>query len=117
MELEKNIKRAEKAQEDAIRFETRNLLRSVSKQSEGASGKSIVAHEKPVVRISIKHLMTTMKKYCSSQGVLANMLKGVINAGCSKHNYLQSLYDHVKTLSCLVEDCLEKPKGKCRLLS
>ena len=113
IELEKNIKRAEKAQEDAKRWETRNLLQSVNKQSEGASGRTIVAHDKPVIRIAMKHLMATMKKYCSSEGVLVSLLKGVVDASTCKQNYLQSLYDHVKTLSCLVEDCLEKPKGTC----
>ena len=113
LELEKNIKRAEKAQGDAKRWETHNLLESVnSKQPEGATGRAVVAHEKPVVRIAMKHLMAAMKKYCPSEGVLVSMLKGIVEASTHKQNYLQSLYDHVKTLSCLVEDCLEKPKGK-----
>ena len=116
-ELEKNIKRAEKAQEDARRWETHNLLQSVRSQSEGAT-RPVSGQEKPVVRIAMKHLMAAMKKYCPSEGVLVSMLKGVVDSSTHKHNYMQSLYDHVKTLSCLVEDCLEKPKGKncaCKL--
>ena len=109
-ELEKNLKRAEKAQEDARRWETHNLLQSVHSQSEGAT-RRVFVQEKPVVRIAMKHLMAAVKKYCPSEGVLVSMLKGVVDASTRKHNYMQSLYDHVKTLSCLVEDCLEKPKG------
>ena len=115
-EIEKNIKRAEKAQKDAKRWETHNLLQSAHKQSEETMERTVVARDKPVVRIAVKHLMAAMKKYCPSEGVLANMLKGVVYASTHKRNYLQSLYDHVKTLSCLVEDCLEKPKGKYLIL-
>ncbi len=111
LELEKNIKRAERAQEDAKKWETHKLIQSTQQQWEGASDKPVVTHEKPLVRIAIKHLMLAMKKLCPAEGVAGRMLKGCVAPSAHRRNYLQSLYDHVKTLSCFVEDCLEKPKG------
>ena len=95
-ELEKNIKRAEKAQRTRGAGRLIICYKVCTARSEGATPRVFV-QEKPVVRIAMKHLMATVKKYCPSEGVLVSMLKGVVDASTRKHTYMQSLYDHVKT--------------------
>ncbi len=112
-ELEKGLKRVEKAQEDAKRLEMQKLLESLKDPSLDQARKTTFPHnDKPVVRVAIKHLMAGLKKHAPAEGFIASMLKGLINADVYKRNYLQSLYDHVKTLSCMVEDCQGSSRGR-----
>ncbi len=112
-ELEKGLKRVEKAQEDAKRSEMQKLLESLKDPSADPTKRTSLPHnEKPIVRVAIKHLMAGLKKHAPAEGFIASMLKGLMNADVYKRNYLQSLYDHVKTLACMVEDCQGNSRGR-----
>ncbi|XP_064623470.1 zinc finger FYVE domain-containing protein 26-like isoform X2 [Lineus longissimus] len=99
-ELEKSCSKVEKAFIEVKAMEQKSFL------SKGAEKKA----SRPVIHIAMKRLLQVFEKVITSQGVLVHFERNTESIIEPTRNYLQNLYDHVKTFCHLIME--NEPKQK-----